>query len=172
MKVRGKVNGISQLRARLRKLPDIVKAEIRPEVKASAQILERYIDAGAPARAIVSATSVKVSRDGLTATIGLHGKRANRKGFLARIFEFGAAPHEILPRGERKRAKRLRAKLGGRLPFEKARVLVTKEGRFLGKRVNHPGMSARPFFFQRAENLKPELIKRIRAAILRAAAKS
>ena len=136
------------------------------------EAVERAIDSRAPLRAIAAATTVNVSRDGLTATVGLHGKRANRKGFLARIFEFGAKAHEILPRGEGKRTKRMRARLGGKLPFEKPRILVTKDGRFLGKRVRHPGMAARPFFFNTAKALRPQIAAAIKAAIIRALEKS
>lgn len=166
---RSKVYGVPKLRRTLRRLPDEITKDVKLQVRwGAAQILSQ-VKAGAPHPSIREALTVKTARDWLTATVGLHGKRANRKGFLVRIFEFGAKAHKIVPRGEGKRAKRRRA---GGAKVAGARVLVTKEGRFLGKSVNHPGMRARPFFFATAKRLRPDVIARIKAAIGRAIEKA
>jgi hypothetical protein len=159
---RSRLSGVSKLRKTLRRMPETVTAGVKKEVKTGAERVEANIQAAAPASSIRENITYKLARDGLTATIGLHGKRAARRGFLARIFEFGAKPHVIVPRAEGKRNKKRRG-AGKTVPG--TRVLVTKEGVFLGKSVNHPGMSKRPFFFGTFKGLRPAIIDRIKKAI-------
>jgi hypothetical protein len=159
---RSRISGVSKLRKTLRRMPETVTVGVKKEVKSGADRVASNIQVAAPASSIRENITAKLARDGLTATIGLHGKRAARRGFLARIFEFGAKPHVIVPRAEGKRKKKRRAAgkvVGG------TRVLVTKEGVFLGKSVNHPGMKARPFFFKTFLKDKGDILTRIKKAI-------
>ena len=141
---KSRVVGIPKLRRLLRRLPDTTTEEVRKEIAASALRLLNEMKSGAPNARTADAMRVVVARDGLTARIGLIGKRANRKGFLARIFEFGAKPH----------------------------LMPTRNGVTLRKAVAHPGMSARPFFFAPAQQQRPAIIARIRKSVNEALAKA
>jgi len=155
---RSGLSGVSRLRRTLRRIPETITADVKKQVLAAAQLVDRQQDAAAPSRSISENTTVKTARDGLTATVGLHGKRAARRGFLARIFEFGAKPHIIVPRADKPRNRR--RKVGG------AKFLANiGTGQFFGKIVRHKGMRARPFFFGTFRKLKPEILRRIKAAI-------
>lgn len=160
---KSKVYGVPKLRRLLRRLPESTTEEIKKEIAASAQRLLVEMQGGAPNATTAAAMRVVIARDGLTARIGLIGKRANRKGFLARIFEFGAKPHMI----------EAGARRGRRRGAEPAKFLANKgEGKFFGKRVNHTGMSARPFFFRPAEQQRPAIIGRMRKSVERALVKA
>jgi hypothetical protein len=162
---RSRLSGVSKLRRTLRRIPDAVTADVRKEVKVSAELVEDRVDAIAPARSIRENTTVKLARDGLTATVGLHGKRANRRGFLGRLFEFGTKPHVIVPRADGKRNSRKRA-AGKSVPGSRVLVATTPYGFiFFGKTVNHPGMRKRPFFFGTFKGLRPAILGRIKKAI-------
>lgn len=118
-------------------MPPEITEGVKAEVASSAQQLLVKMQAGAPNGVTADAMRVVLSRDGLTARIGLVGKRANRRGFLARIFEFGAKPH----------------------------LMPTRNGVVLKRAVAHPGMSARPFFFRPAQQDRPAIVARIRKGI-------
>ena len=155
---RSKVYGVPKLRRTLRRLPETVTAGVKAELRRGAEDALAGFRAGAPSSSVRDQLGIKYARDGLTARVGLIGKRANRKGFLGRIFEFGAKAHTIAVRGLRRgRAKR---------------SLVTKEGVFLGKQVSHPGMGARPWFYSSWKPKKPRVIARIKDAIGKAIARA
>lgn len=159
------LSGVSKLRRTLRRMPETITADVKKQVLAAAQLVDRQQDAAAPHRSISENTTIKIARDGLTATIGLHGKRAARRGFLARIFEFGAKRHTIVPRADGKRNKKRRA-AGRKVGGPRQLVATTPYGfLFFGKSVNHPGMRARPFFFGTFKSLRPAILAKIKKAI-------
>lgn len=152
------LSGVSKLRRTLRRMPETVTEGVKKEVKGGAARVSSNIQAAAPASSIRENISYKLARDGLTARIGLIGMRAARRGFLARIFEFGAKPHVIVPRPDKPRNRR-RGVQGAMFLASKA------TGEFFGKLVRHPGMRARPFFFQTFRRDKGDILNQIKKAI-------
>lgn len=158
---KSRVYGVPKLRRTLRRLPEEIAIEVRKEVKENAEEVLADMRSEAPHSSVRENLSVKISRDGFTAQVGLIGKRANKRGFLGRIFEFGAKAHVISPR--KGKQWRRRTKGGGTVLVDAQ--MVTSEGKFVGKSANHPGMGARPWFFAPFRRKKPQIIAEIKKAI-------
>ena len=151
------LSGVPRLRRTLRSLPDHIHTGVSVQVIGSARLVLDEMDRSAPHDSIRENLSIKLSSDGLTARVGLIGKRAARRGFLGRIFEFGAKAHVIMVRAfsGRRRGRRGKPK----------RSLVSVDGVFLGKKVQHPGMKARPWFFVSLARHRPEITRRLKNAV-------
>lgn len=158
---RSRVTGVSKLRRLLRRLPDDITDDVRKAVSTSGDIVLRDMQAVAPHKSIEENLSKKMSQDGLTARVGLIGRRANRRGFLARIIEFGAKAHQISPRGASFTA-------GGRRRKGKGAKAMVIGGDFVRGTVTHPGLKPRPFFFKPFQRARPLIVRRIKEAIARA----
>ncbi|MFZ5674284.1 MAG: HK97 gp10 family phage protein [Pseudomonadota bacterium] len=166
-----KIVNYARLKRKFRRMPDMVKAQIRKSMEESANeivgMMKRLVPVGSSGRAgskksaghgalrdsigwtwgkaPKGAFAVAAAKDpnGLTLTIYAGDKDA----FYARWVEFGTAPHVI-------RAKSLKG--------------MGKDGR-LGLKVDHPGAAASPFFFPAwRANRKPARAK-LRKAVREAA---
>lgn len=166
-----RIVNFARLKRKFRKMPDIVKAQIRQSMEQSANeivaMMKRLAPVGTSGRAggrkaaahgalrdsigwtwgkaPKGAFAVAAAKDpnGLTLTIFA----GNAQAFWVRWVEFGTAPHLI-------KAKGLKA--------------MGKDGRF-GMRVDHPGATAQPFFFPAwRANRKPAKAK-LRKAVREAA---
>lgn len=84
---------LSATRKLLRRLPEELTAPIKRAVLQGAEAVAQDAKALAPrsAEAPHAAEQIKykIGRDGFTADVGLIGKRANKKAFYLRFFEYG-----------------------------------------------------------------------------------
>lgn len=150
---RSRLEGDARLIRILRRLPEGATEGLRKGIADQANSLNQQTAQEAPNAATADALQVKIARDGLSARVGLVDKRNKRKGFLGYIFEFGAEPHLI-------ETKAL-------LASPKARPILTDQaaGKIFGKRVKHPGISARPWFAPAVEKVRPQIVEAMRKHI-------
>lgn len=147
------LRGASQLRRKLRRLPDEITAETKKEIRDFAEAVRLDAiklvpkDTGTLARNI----SKKLARDGLEARVGVLGAKARREAFYAKMVEFGTRPHST-SRG---------AQLVNVRHRKKARPGAGAGGM-------HPGVPARPYLFPAFEMNKEYFRNRLRKAIDRA----
>jgi len=132
---------VNRLRQKLRRLPDVIRDPVRKEIEHAAEVIYWEAvskvpkDTGNLARLL----SFKVGRDGLSAKIGLRGKKANRKGFYGKFLEFGTKPN--------------------------AARMISGGARGGGQRRGSSGMRARPFLLPAFEKHAKYLTPRIARAI-------
>ena len=96
---RSGISGVNRLRRTLRRLPSEVTEEIRNEIDRAGKLVRATALQNAPVDTgnLASLLSYKTSPDGLSVRIGFIGKKAIRKGFYARFFEFGTATMAAKP---------------------------------------------------------------------------
>lgn len=82
---------LSATRKLLRRLPDDLVEPVRKAFREGAAAILADAKAGAPkdTGAGAEALNLQISRDGLSAKVGLVGKRANRRGYHLRFHEYG-----------------------------------------------------------------------------------
>lgn len=82
---------LSKTRKLLRRLPDDLVEPVRAAFREGAAAILADAKAGAPKDSGqgAEALNLQVSRDGLSAKVGLIGKRARRKGFYLAFHEYG-----------------------------------------------------------------------------------
>jgi hypothetical protein len=144
---------VNRVRKLLRRMPDEIRAGVVKEVRHAAETILEQQRRDAPHQSIARNLETRYSNRGLVARIGLVTKRAARHGFLARIFEFGAKPHQI-------KVHPVATSEGYRRS-----LAIAPDGRFLGKVVQHKGMKARPFMFIAFRAKRAEFRERFRKAI-------
>lgn len=152
--------GLAKLDRKLKRMPDIARAEIKAAMEASAGDVVRLakslvvVDSGdlrgsigwtwgAPPRGALTLGKVAAASLGKDLTITVYA--GDDKAFYARWVEFGTAPHNV-------------AKGGGNTSFK-------------GEGVKHPGAAARPFFFPAYRASRKGAKSKIRKAF-RSAAKT
>lgn len=142
------VQGLSNLRKVLRRLPAEATSEMRETIEHVANgILRDARGRASKYRRVSENLSVQMSRDRLSARIGIIGKRAAKRAFMARWLHFGTKPHS-LKTGSRSGGK-------GR----SAERLAGQKGGW------HPGIPANPYLFNAYEARKKPAIALIRSAI-------
>lgn len=149
------VQGLSNLRKVLRRLPAEATSEMRETIEHVANgILRDARSRSSKWRRVSENLSVQMSRDRLSARIGIIGKRAAKRAYMARWLHFGTQPHSL--------EKGLR--LGGH-----GRGGKQGRGRALGAIASrtklHPGIPANPYLFNAYEGRKKSAIALIRSAI-------
>lgn len=144
------LQGLGRLRRKLRRLPEAATAALKAVIAEEAEFVQYEQLRRVPVNTgnLASAIEIRISRDGLTATIGVGArtKRAARLGWYAHLVEFGTAPH------------RIRARRGG------AGVLADGETVF-GRHANHPGTPARPFVLPALKENQGDVLRRIDHAV-------
>lgn len=143
------ITGLSNLRRVLRRLPIEVTSELRETIEFGANMILRDARARLAQRSkrTSRALAVKMSRDRLSARIGIIGARAKKLAYMARWIEFGVKPHS-LKKGSRTGGK-------GRSALR----LASQKGGW------HPGVPAAPYLFPAYEANKQKLIRLVGASI-------
>jgi HK97 gp10 family phage protein len=90
---------VSKLRRKLRRLPEEATKGIKTAMTELAADIERSAKSRVPVDTgtLKANISAKVSRDGLSARIGVQGKRASRKAFYGPFVEFGTVKTPAQP---------------------------------------------------------------------------
>lgn len=90
---------VNKTRRLLRRLPKEMQAEVRGEMQAGADAILGDAKANVPTRTgrLRANLSAKASRDGLSAKIGIRGKRAGRRAFYGMFVEFGTVKMPARP---------------------------------------------------------------------------
>lgn len=142
------VQGLSNLRKVLRRLAPEVTSELRETIEHAAHGILREARGNASQwRRVSENLSVKMSRDRLSARIGVIGVRAKKRAYMAKWLHYGTQPHS-LKKGSR---------LGGHGRSKER--LASQSGGW------HPGVPANPYLFNAFESRKAASIAMIRAAI-------
>jgi len=152
--------GLAKLEQKLKRLPDVARAEIKAAIEAQAEEIVRLARNlapiedgdlrasigwtwGAPPRGSITLGKVAAAALGKDLTVTVYA--GDEKAFYARWVEFGTAPHNV-------------AKGGGNKSFS-------------GARVGHPGAAAKPFFFPAYRASRKRAKSTIRKAVREAAKK-
>lgn len=95
------LKNVSRLRQKLRRFPNDVTDEIKDEVRGFAADVEASMKfrAASSSRRVVDSISKAIGADGMSAKIGIRGKRARARAWFAHFIEFGTAPHSLGSRG-------------------------------------------------------------------------
>ncbi len=93
------LRGINLTRRRLRRLPEETRSGVKGALAAGASLMLDTAQLLVPVDTgeLRSLLNVRLARDGLTARIGLIGKRANRKGYYGRYLEDGTVKRPATP---------------------------------------------------------------------------
>ncbi len=85
------LRGVTELRRKLRKLPQDIKREVQDEIVEAGTEVYQTMLANVPRETgnLASLLEMKVSPDGLSVRVGLVTKKAKRDGFYARFLELG-----------------------------------------------------------------------------------
>jgi HK97 gp10 family phage protein len=88
---RSGLRGINLTRRRLRRLPEETRSGIKSALAAGAGLMLDTAKQLVPKDTgnLESLLAMRIQRDGLSARVGLIGKRANRKGYYGRYLEDG-----------------------------------------------------------------------------------
>ena len=88
---KGSYASIGKVRRTLRKLEPEITEELKDIVQTTADLVENNAKQNAPVDTgnLRKYITAKVGRDGLTAQVGIRGKRARKKAFYAHFVEFG-----------------------------------------------------------------------------------
>lgn len=168
-----KVEGLKELNKALKQLgPRAARNALRASIRAGGRVVVSDARKRLPPQydTLKRSLSVKVNRQRspyeITAEVGpTTGKSAKYDGWYAHLVEFGVAPHEITPKTKQVMVDAATSGRSG----------ATQFGTVFGKKVQHPGVPAKPFLTPAFEQNKRAIIeaqrKKLWEAIRKQAAK-
>jgi hypothetical protein len=93
---RKRIIGASRLKRKLKRMPDLINEELKAVISEEANRLLTDVQAATPVSKMKrkkghlrDAFEVKIAGDGLSARVGLLGKKKNREFFYGKFLEFG-----------------------------------------------------------------------------------
>jgi HK97 gp10 family phage protein len=150
-KTQVRITGARQLEAVLKKLPHEIRGRVLDAaMRAGGRVLQQELKATAPVGAKPhpkyghlrdNVRVIRVKRSKASAHFAVSVGRA----FWAIWLEFGAAPHVIEPRGEKLRRYVARRRIRRDVSRFVKRTLLADQGQVFGRKVDHPGVTARPW---------------------------
>jgi hypothetical protein len=139
MKVKAEWQGMEALDAEFAALSRGMQGQaLRGALRAAAAPIVKRAKADSPSRRVRKALKSVVTGQGAIALARIGAAKKTAGGRLLHLVEGGARPHMIVPR----RAKVLAS--GG--ITKSGRFALVRQGVVFGRRVQHPGARARPFF--------------------------
>lgn len=137
----------TRARIKLRRILQSVDSGVKPAMQDSANKLHREVIMNVPRNTgnLEDLITSHVAKNGLSAEVGLRGKKAKSRGFYLRFLEFGTKGHKVATIGRKK-------------------VLSSGDNTF-GTNADIPALPARPVLQPAWDREKPYIIQRVTKAI-------